>query len=64
MVFSKINEGKSIKTEVTSINKTNIILMASIAKLDQVLTIVMIQDNNTGVIADYAFDVIIVCNIN
>lgn len=52
MVFSKINEGKSIKTEVTSINKTNIILMASIAKLDQVLTIVMIQDNNTGVIAD------------
>lgn len=52
MVFSKINEGKSIEAEVTSIDKTNIILMASIAQLDQVLTIIMIQDNNTGVIAD------------
>lgn len=64
MVFSKINEGKSIEAEVASIDKTNIILMASIAQLDQILTIIMIQDNNTGVIADYAFDIIIVCNIN
>ena len=64
VVLSKIDKGEPVESQISSVDEPLVFFMESLVELDEVITVVIIENDRTIVIGCYELDRIVCSDVN